>query len=72
MANAALKRVVEQVLDALPETATLQDLLLALQHRADVEDGLELDEGGSAAGHASTEIGLPATCGTRKRRAAGA
>jgi hypothetical protein len=34
MVNAALKHEVEKILDRLPETATLDDLLLAMQTQA--------------------------------------
>ena len=40
MASAALKHEVEELLKQLPETATLRDLLYALEVRTDIEAGL--------------------------------
>ena len=73
MANAELKLQVEQVLDALPETATLGDLLCALELLADEAGPLDreppLDTDASFA-DASLALGLRDTCSTRRRRAA--
>ena len=40
MVSAALKHEVEEVLKQLPETATMHDLLYALETRADIAEGL--------------------------------
>lgn len=40
MVSAALKHEVEEVLKQLPETATMHDLLYALETRADIVEGL--------------------------------
>jgi hypothetical protein len=46
MASAALKHEVEEIMAALPETATIKDLLYALEVRADIEEGLADSEAG--------------------------
>jgi predicted transcriptional regulator len=46
MASAALKQEVEKIMAALPETATIKDLLYALEVRADIEEGLADSEAG--------------------------
>ena len=46
MASAALKHEVEEIMEKLPDTATLNDLLYALEVHADIEAGLrDSDEG---------------------------
>lgn len=46
MASAALKHEVEEIMAALPETATIKDLLYALEVRADIEEGLADSDAG--------------------------
>jgi len=46
MVSVALKHEVEEVMAQLPETATLRDLLYALEVRSDIEEGLADAEAG--------------------------
>jgi predicted transcriptional regulator len=46
MASTALKLEVEEIMAALPETATIKDLLYALEVRADIEEGLADSDAG--------------------------
>jgi predicted transcriptional regulator len=46
MASTALKLEVEKIMAALPETATIKDLLYALEVRAAIEEGLADSEVG--------------------------
>lgn len=60
MVSAALKHEVEEVLKQLPETATMHDLLYALETRADVVQGLADADAGRVADTAAVrrEYGL--------------
>ena len=69
MASAGLKQEVERILDALPESATLLDLLYAL------EAAIELGEAHAPNSEAEPEeaesaLGIRDTCAARRRRAA--
>jgi predicted transcriptional regulator len=46
MASTTLKLEVEKIMATLPETATIKDLLYALEVRADIEEGLADSEAG--------------------------
>lgn len=46
MANTALRREVDEILSHLPETATLHDLMYALETRADIVEGIADAEAG--------------------------
>lgn len=50
MASTALRLEVEQVMAALPETATIRDLLYALEVRADIEEAFADSSAGRVAG----------------------
>lgn len=72
MAGFDLKQEVQQ-LDALSETATLRDLLVALEHHAATTDAAhepELAQCGSGDDPRSA-LGLTDACAARRRRAAG-
>jgi hypothetical protein len=53
MANPALQHEVNEILSHLPETATLHDLMYALETRADILDGLADADAGRVADNAS-------------------
>ena len=61
MASAALKHEVEEIMEQLPDTATLNDLLYALEVHADIEAGLRDSEAGRVTSNADVRkmFGLP-------------
>lgn len=69
MPSAGLKREVERILDALPESATLRDLLCALETSIEpVEAHVPHSEAESD--EAQSALGIRDTCAARRRRAA--